>query len=297
MEKTESITLDWLQKTLAMFSDTQSLLWGNDYIILDHSRFLKKFTKKKTPYRMNDSRVIFVESGEADLTINLTHYHLSPGSLQFLAKGSMIQVDMIQKEFSVSGIIFGEEYMKNLHGSRVAMVFGGLPSEIIIMLKENEQRIFKAFMQLLTLYATENALSNELLTSHIASLLCQIELFYRAHTESSQLPGIRREEIFHQFISLVNANHEKQHTALFYASQLFISSKYLSFVVKQTSGYTPKDWINRALITNAKHLLTQTSLQVAQISWKLNFPSPSSFCKFFRHMTGSTPQEYRNANI
>lgn len=290
------MTLDWVQKTLNMFSDARGLLWGKNYIILNGSHSLQKLTEKGTPYRMNDSRIIFVEKGEADLTINLTHYHLRPGTLQFLHKGAMVQVEKVQQDFCVSGIIFDEEYMRNLHGSRISITFEGLPSEIVIMLNEHEQEIIKAFLRLINISAEGSNLSNELLTSHIASLLCQIEIFCQKHSEASHAsPNIRKEEIFHRFISLVNTHHEKQHTVNFYADRLCLSSKYLSFVVKQVSGSTPKDWINRALLTNAKFLLKQTSMQVAQIAWHLNFPSPSSFCKFFRHMSEISPQEYRKS--
>ena len=32
-----------------------------------------------------------------------------------------------------------------------------------------------------------------------------------------------------------------------------------------------------------------------QISDELNFPNPSFFCKFFKRMTGMTPQEYQKS--
>lgn len=180
-QETELITFGWMQKSLDALPDNDGILWGKDYIILDGSRLFRKFTEQGTPYRMDDLRIIFVEKGEADLTINLTHYHLQPGTLQFLAKGSMVQVDDIHPDFSVSGLIFGEEYLRNLHGSRISTAFEGLPSEIVLCLDENEQKVLQAFLRLIRITASEGLLPDELLTSHIASLLCLIENFQQRH--------------------------------------------------------------------------------------------------------------------
>ena len=46
-------------------------------------------------------------------------------------------------------------------------------------------------------------------------------------------------------------------------------------------------------MTNAKVMLRYSSRQVAEVAYVLNFPNVSFFCKFFKHATGQTPQEYR----
>ena len=52
-------------------------------------------------------------------------------------------------------------------------------------------------------------------------------------------------------------------------------------------------WINKAVILEAKVLLKHSNLLVFQISDELNFPNPSFFSKFFKRMTGMTPAEYQ----
>ena len=46
-------------------------------------------------------------------------------------------------------------------------------------------------------------------------------------------------------------------------------------------------------MTNAKIMLKYSSKQVAEIAYALEFPNASFFCKYFKHATGLTPQEYR----
>jgi len=52
-------------------------------------------------------------------------------------------------------------------------------------------------------------------------------------------------------------------------------------------------WINQAVILEAKVLLKHSDLLVFQISDELGFPNPSFFSKFFKRMTGMTPAEYQ----
>ncbi len=76
---------------------------------------------------------------------------------------------------------------------------------------------------------------------------------------------------------------------------LCITSHYLGTVVKQQSGVTAKAWIDKALVTKAKMMLKSTDLQAAQIASQLGFPNASFFSKFFKRLTGATPQAYREA--
>ena len=79
----------------------------------------------------------------------------------------------------------------------------------------------------------------------------------------------------------------------FYADKLCLTPRYLNTIIRQTSQQTVMDWINQSIILEAKVLLKHSNRLVYQISDELNFPNPSFFSKFFKRMTGMTPQEYQ----
>lgn len=56
------------------------------------------------------------------------------------------------------------------------------------------------------------------------------------------------------------------------------------------------DWVNEAVVQEAKLMLRHTDKLVYQIADELNFPNASFFCKYFRRMTGITPNDYRQEN-
>lgn len=103
----------------------------------------------------------------------------------------------------------------------------------------------------------------------------------------------RQEELFRRFIALVNQHSKHERSVNFYADKLCLTPHYLSSVIRETSGQTVMQWINQAVILEAKVLLKHSNLLVFQISDELNFPNPSFFSKFFKRMTGMTPAEYQ----
>ena len=74
-----------------------------------------------------------------------------------------------------------------------------------------------------------------------------------------------------------------------------ITVRYLSTMIRKASGVTAKEWIDRSLVTQAKVMLSYSGRNVAQIADELNFPNASFFCKYFKRLTGCTPQQYRAA--
>ncbi len=113
-------------------------------------------------------------------------------------------------------------------------------------------------------------------------------------TPQQSLP--RAEQICGQFLSLVELHCREQHAVEWYARQMSLAPKYLSNVLNQTMKISPNACIDRALIRQAKSLLSSTSLSVQQISDRLGFLNQSHFGTFFRRHTGTPPSAFKTAN-
>ncbi len=99
---------------------------------------------------------------------------------------------------------------------------------------------------------------------------------------------------FDRFIRLVNQNCTQQRRIGFHARKLCLIERYLGTLIRQVSGITAKEWIDRATITAAKVMLRHSDVPITTLAEKLNFANPSFFCKYFKRLTGITPQAYRN---
>lgn len=105
---------------------------------------------------------------------------------------------------------------------------------------------------------------------------------------------VRLKLLFDNFMSLVSEYHASERGVSFYADRLGLTPKYLSKLIKQYSGRPAPDWIDSFVILEAKSLLKYSGDSIKEIVFKLSFPNPSVFYKYFKAHTGMTPTEYRN---
>ena len=96
-----------------------------------------------------------------------------------------------------------------------------------------------------------------------------------------------------QFLIELSQNFRKERSVQFYADRLHISPKYLSGIIREVSGKYASQWIEEAVINEAKHLLDNTSLSIQEITNELHFCNQSFFGKFFKEHTGYSPKNYR----
>ena len=121
-------------------------------------------------------------------------------------------------------------------------------------------------------------------------------LGYYMHGLKSQSSAMTpQQEKCEKFMSLVAYNFKTQRDIGFYADKLCMTGKYLSTLLKQETGMTALDWIERHVVLYAKSCLSSTSMTIQEISDELNFPSQSVFGKYFKRVEGLSPKAYRHS--
>lgn len=82
-------------------------------------------------------------------------------------------------------------------------------------------------------------------------------------------------------------------TVEYLASQLNLSPRYLSDMLRNITGQSAQQHIHEKLIEKAKEYLSATNLSVAEIAYKLGFEYPQSFNKLFKNKTALTPIAFK----
>lgn len=106
----------------------------------------------------------------------------------------------------------------------------------------------------------------------------------------------RSDSIFNRFVQLLNADAGCHRTVDYYASQLCITPKHLSKVVKAKTATCALDIINRHAINLIKLDLMLTDIPIKQLADKYQFTNFSFFCQYVKQHLGMTPQKYRVMN-
>lgn len=126
----------------------------------------------------------------------------------------------------------------------------------------------------------------------LLELLYDFESIYRKHFRLVSKESTRARELTQKFIELVKQEHQSGHNVEYYAKQLFVSPKHLSSAIKEYTGKTAGAYVAEIISLEAQSLLQEPNMSVKEVADKLNFPDQSTFGKFFKRTTGSTPTEY-----
>lgn len=136
----------------------------------------------------------------------------------------------------------------------------------------------------------------------LRALLYETRMFFNRVPMMESLAASSIDEMFMiryiaQFQQLVERDFMEHHDVEYYADKLCITSNYLNKVVKQTLGMTTKQFILSRIMTEAKRMLSYTSLSVAEIAQHLHFELSTYFVLLFHRAEGVTPNQYRDNNI
>lgn len=78
-----------------------------------------------------------------------------------------------------------------------------------------------------------------------------------------------------------------------YAGLLYITPNHLNALCKEALGISAGELIRNRIVLEAKRLLVNLQLTIAEIAYTLNFEDNSYFTKFFKKQAGLTPEEFR----
>ena len=134
-------------------------------------------------------------------------------------------------------------------------------------------------------------------------VLCQLKAFFIGFHEYLQrnpqyrpdeVKSYRVRELFNRFMMLLERDYKISRDVNYYAAQMNISSKYLTNIVNQVTGHTPKTIIGQYVILQLKMHLKRTTQSIKEMAWEFHFADVSFFCRYFKKHTGLTPQQIRS---
>ncbi|KYC38467.1 AraC family transcriptional regulator [Scytonema hofmannii PCC 7110] len=108
-------------------------------------------------------------------------------------------------------------------------------------------------------------------------------------TQSEGLSNIK----LRQAIEYINQNLEKDLTLTEIAAVAGMSIYHFSRLFKQSTGFSPHQYVLNSRIEKSKRLLVKTEEAIDQICQQVGFQSQSHFTNVFRKLIGTTPKAYR----
>ena len=278
---------------------TPSTSLADEVIIFEREQLTSKHIlnpETMPPVRLDGAAIfILCRYGKASFSVNYETYHLSKGSSLVLSDKHIInniQVDnncealvLILSQNFVMTCIRDTPYIKKMMAAMNKHT-GLFP---FLQLKDDEIRDLDEIIMRIKKYLKkpDHAFQKQMVKNETGNFILEFANIYLQRLgaeDKKEEKESRKDEIMRAFVQLVALNFKEQHEVAFYTNKLSITPITLTRNVVASGGKTPMQFINSALITEAKILLRQPDATVKQVADDLYFGDQSSFGKFFKKL-------------
>ncbi len=234
-----------------------------------------------------------------------TKYDHDRGSMSFIAPRQITGLRDVSLEENGFLIYVHEDYLNGHplhHEIKKYSYFEYETNEALHLTPKEEEVIWEIFNKIsLESQNTTDEFSRDIILSHIDSILKYAQRFYkRQFINRSVLSGhtvSKFNETLTNYFEKGLVKTKGLPTVNFMASELNLSPRYLSDLLKQETGKTAIDLIHLFLISEAKNLLTAAEHSVSEIAYELGFENPPYFSRLFRKEVGMSPVEFKKMSL
>ena len=293
---------DWLPQ-LEAFSNVDSI--ENELAIFRYSEVIPdlladmpfQVETMNNPHKFDFYMMVHHTSGSATIKIDMEEYELSePLNIVKIAPGQIVEINKISPDFDAHIVLMSKRFLENL----LVYINGSVPLRLgshdpIEHLPEQDNVTHAAEMILKGIRRCLQDKNNPYRMQVVQHMMMAV--FYSSHhireNSAEEKPRTNADVLTKEFLGLVKENFRKERQLKFYSDILCITPRYLSRVVKECTGSSAAEWIERTVALEARALLKSTNMTVQQISDELSFPSQTFFGKYFKRRVGMSPKEYR----
>lgn len=250
------------------------------------------------PFRSENIGIMIVQEGKVKIKINLETYLVEKDQLICIPPRAVIQVVEVVEAIKSIGVIFTENFAQKMvqnYNEVNVLRFFSLKEFPVWLPSDQKMRTIVGLVE--CLYSlnsdVETYYREQRIYHYFNALTLELISFYKENAEKIEMKTSRKKELILDFLDLLSVHAKNERSVQFYADKLFVTSAYLSRVLKEASGFSTREIIEEAVVMEARDLLMGTSFSLAQIAEKLNFSDQSFFGKFFKKKMKMSPKTFR----
>jgi AraC-like DNA-binding protein len=247
------------------------------------------------PYRQGFYQIgLLTHVGKSKLNLNTDWLDLEGYPLWFVVPG---QVFSWVRDEKMAGyhILFNREFLLHTAPAFVDdFPFLKITENSLLMLsKEEQESLYFDAERMHSVFRNPHPYQEKMLEGMLLSFLYFCKAVYERY-KTTQTHLSRSQIITRKFEVLVDKLYVDTKNVSDYAEQLSITPNYLTTTVKKVTGKSAKDVIQERLFVESKSLLKFSGLDIAEIAYRLNFQEPTHFTRFFKKLSGTTPNRFRH---
>ena len=259
------------------------------------------FTSQATvfPVKCESQFIITLLRGTVKLVVNLHEVELNAGQSLTMMPGCIFEGRSVSEDIRFCGLLMDKEFSEAIRNS-IGLKVDLTRRYYSFSIHNFTVAALESYKQGYILLRQELNRDDYTYKKEVVQRYCEIAVLKNLSLNElpKTLPELnkpltRKEEIFHDFLTLLEKYYTQERSISYYADRMCLTPKYLSTIIKEVSGKHGMQWIDEYVLLEAKALLRNSTLSVKQVSDKLNFPSQSMFGRFFKKMTGYSPKQYK----
>ena len=247
--------------------------------------------------------VALLLNGHVNIKLNLKEQKISKNSMIFLVPNTLKQFLQASDDAKVYKVIFTTKFLLQIgiEAKEIEMIdFNARTAEGSINLTDKETGTLKKIIEDLKEKSDlihEHPYGEDIVKYTFRIFLSEMAGIAVKHNISSSHKISRKQDLVMQFGTLVNSHFKENRSVKFYADHLAITPKYLTEIVHEVTGESASALIDEKVMYEAKVLLNNPRLSIAQIADTLHFSDQSFLGKFFKRHLGLSPSQYRNHKL
>jgi len=263
------------------------------------SAYLEEHPNLHFPHRHSFYHLVLFTKGGGSHTIDFEEFPVVPGQLYFMIPGQVHGWDF---EGDMDGYIinFSEDLFRSFLADRqyldqFAFMQGVARDSVIQLGKAALDALSMLCEQIIAEIGSRGNRMNDMVRALLIRLLIL--------ADREQYPGDRFRMpqqaglTLYQFRKLVDQYYAVKRLPKEYAAMLYITPNHLNALCSELLGKPAGELIRDRVLLEAKRLLVNAGLSIAEIAYQLNFADNSYFTKFFKKYTGQTPEAFRKAAV
>jgi AraC-like DNA-binding protein len=273
---------------------------GNSYQEFHVFNDSEKDQIPRIPIKNDHFTIGIVTGGSLTVQLNFTNYSLTKNDLFILGPDQIHEISFISADCSFIGIHFIKEFFVNagVHKKYIDAftIFSSQSNPYFSLTGAEIDSLSRILLLLLEKQdsVTAHLFKNEVIHHAFSLFLFELGGIANKYRERDTIKLTRKENILVNFLRILPNHFKEERSVQFYAELLHVTPKHLSKIVKELTNKTCGELIDDQVIAEAKALLHDSSLSVANVADALHFSDQFFFSKFFKKHTGLTPTEYKN---
>jgi AraC family transcriptional regulator, transcriptional activator of pobA len=268
----------------------------DDILISRFGEYLAIHKNLFIPHKHSFYHLVYFTRGGGSQTIDFEYVAIKPHQIYFMVPG---QVHNWNFEGPVDGYIinfsaaFFQSFLLKAGYLDELPFFSGIVSDSVIEIPENMQAIVTGgFEELVNENENQQPLKADMIRTILIKLFITISRLSNSHNSAPTY----NYTLLRNFQKLIEKNYTTLKLPKEYAELLFITPNHLNALCNAMLGVPAGEVIRNRIALEAKRLLINRKLTVAEIADQLNFADNSYFTKFFKKQAGVTPEEFRKHN-